>query len=273
MSTNPNNIFVAGVTRVFLADVGTTAPTTLDPSTYDAGLKEVGLFTDDSLSFKTNPSFQAVNSAQSPYPTRRIENGAEASVSVDLQEWKGDNLISVYGGGTITETTTGSGIWKFTPPVIGGRGEKMCVMHLKDAAREAVLIVPRCMQMEGVDHALGRGKESTLPLRLDILGSGSGDPFYWLFNDTNAFAPAAPTASAISPATGLAAGGYPALITGTNLRGVSAVTFGGVAATGVDAISETQLYVIVPAHAAGAVNVVITDNGGVLTKTNFFTYS
>jgi hypothetical protein len=271
MTTTPGNIFVPGITRVYMGEVGTPAPTSL--TVFDAGMIEVGLFTRDSLKFKTEPDTGKIKSAQTSYTTRTTENGIEAMLEVDLQEWSGPNFQRVYGGGLVTETAPASGIWKFTPPAVGGRQEKMTVVQCTDGDKIAVLVIPRTIQTEGVEHDLGNGAESVLPMRLEILGDGTTDPFYWLSNHTAAFAPAAPTASSIVPATGLAAGGYPALITGTDLLGVTGVTFGGVAATLVEAISETKLYVLVPAHAAGAVAVVITDNGGVLTKPAFFTYT
>lgn len=81
------------------------------------------------------------------------------------------------------------------------------------------------------------------------------------------------TLASIAPATGPAAGGTDVVIIGTNLGGVLGVTFGGVAATMVRATSETRVTCKAPAHAAGAVNVVVTDDSGAVTLTNGFTYS
>jgi IPT/TIG domain len=80
------------------------------------------------------------------------------------------------------------------------------------------------------------------------------------------------TVTTIAPATGPAAGGTNVTLTGTNLEGVTAVTFGGVAATNLDVVSDTEVTVTTPAHATGAVNVVITDDSGTVTKTGAFTY-
>lgn len=81
------------------------------------------------------------------------------------------------------------------------------------------------------------------------------------------------TATAIAPATGLAAGSTVVTITGTDLDGTTGVTFGGTAATAVTVLSPTQVRCTTPAHAAGAVTVVITDDGGAVTKTGFYTYT
>ncbi|MFZ3557207.1 IPT/TIG domain-containing protein [Streptomyces sp. BH055] len=83
----------------------------------------------------------------------------------------------------------------------------------------------------------------------------------------------AATITAVSPATGPAAGGTLVTITGTALDGVSAVNFGSTAGTSLQIKSPTQLTVKAPAGATGAVNVVLVDDAGNVTKTGGYTYS
>jgi len=75
----------------------------------------------------------------------------------------------------------------------------------------------------------------------------------------------------VSPDTGPTSGGTEVTITGANLQNTSNVTFGGTAA-GLVQVSATQVRVTTPAHAAGAVDVVLTTSGGQATATNGFTY-
>lgn len=63
---------------------------------------------------------------------------------------------------------------------------------------------------------------------------------------------ARPTVTAISPATGPAAGGTAVTVTGTNLASTTSVTFGGIAATGLTAVTATSLTVTSPPGTAGA---------------------
>lgn len=84
--------------------------------------------------------------------------------------------------------------------------------------------------------------------------------------------PTAPTIASVDPATGTAAGGTSVRITGTNLAGTSTITFGGANATNVTVDSATQVTLTTPAHAAGAVDVVLTASGGTVTKTEGYTY-
>lgn len=83
---------------------------------------------------------------------------------------------------------------------------------------------------------------------------------------------AAPTATAIIPATGPAAGGTPFVITGSNLTGAT-VTIGGVPATGVTVDpTGTVLLGVTPAGVAGNAPVVVTTGSGSATVAGGFTY-
>ena len=92
----------------------------------------------------------------------------------------------------------------------------------------------------------------------------------YTYNTTNP----APTVTAVSPTSGSTAGGTAVTITGTGFLSGATVSFGGTAATGVNVVSATSITATTPAHAAGAVNVVVTNtdakNG---TLTNGFTYN
>ncbi len=84
---------------------------------------------------------------------------------------------------------------------------------------------------------------------------------------------AAPTVTLVTSNSGPAAGGTAVTVTGTGFLGVTGVTFGGVAATGIITVGPTSVTCTTPAHAAGAVNVVVT-NGDTQTGTGVsaFTY-
>ncbi len=81
-----------------------------------------------------------------------------------------------------------------------------------------------------------------------------------------------PTLSAINASSGTASGGAGVTLTGTLLTGATAVTFDGIAATSVTVINSTTVTLVTPAHAAGAVDVVITTPAGSATLTNGYTY-
>jgi hypothetical protein len=83
----------------------------------------------------------------------------------------------------------------------------------------------------------------------------------------------APADFTLEPNEGLAAGGTEVTISGQNLTGTTGVTFGGVAATSVEVVDDSTVTCVTGAHAAGAVDVVVTDNVGSKTETGAFTYA
>ncbi len=108
---------------------------------------------------------------------------------------------------------------------------------------------------------------------------GEGGNFAFDDLAVDPFPPAAPTATALSPTSGLAAGGYPVTITGANFTNVigssivTAVSFGGTPATSFTVNSATQITATAPAG-SGTVNVTVTTAGGtsVTATANQFTY-
>jgi len=91
-------------------------------------------------------------------------------------------------------------------------------------------------------------------------GQGSGNP--------------APTVTSISPTSGTTAGGTAVSISGTGFLVGATVSLGGTAATGVTVVNSTTITATTAAHAAGAVNVVVTNTDSQSgTLTNGYTYT
>src|SRR5205085_2286791 len=68
-----------------------------------------------------------------------------------------------------------------------------------------------------------------------------------------------PTVTSVNPNNGSTGGGTGVTVAGTNFVAGATVTLGGTAATNVVVVSGTQITATTPAHAAGAVNVVVTN--------------
>ena len=83
-----------------------------------------------------------------------------------------------------------------------------------------------------------------------------------------------PSITSLAPVSGPAAGGTVITISGTGFIQGASVKLGGINATGVAVNSSTSISATTPAHAAGAINVVVTnpDNQSA-TLTNGFTYN
>jgi hypothetical protein len=192
-TTNATQIVVPARTLVWLAPVGTAAPADATAA-MGTGWFSVGLTTEDSLKFNEEPQFETVKSAQSDYPSRTFQTSDSATIEVDLQQWNGANFKAVFGGGTITTVTPAGGgastHYKFVPPKVGGRSEIAAVIEVIDGGKHYRYVVPRAMQMEGVQNDLQKAKEAVLPLRLAVQGGDASDAWYLLTDDPS-FAPTA----------------------------------------------------------------------------------
>jgi hypothetical protein len=80
------------------------------------------------------------------------------------------------------------------------------------------------------------------------------------------------TLTNVNPASGASSGGAGVTLTGTGLAGTTDITFGGVSATSINVVNSTTATAVTPAHAAGAVDVVITTPSGSATQINGYTY-
>src|SRR5207253_1361021 len=81
-----------------------------------------------------------------------------------------------------------------------------------------------------------------------------------------------PTITAISPNNGTTNGGTSVTISGTNFVSGATVSLGGVAATSVNVASASSITATTPSHAAGTVDVVVTNpDGQVATLTGGYT--
>jgi hypothetical protein len=84
---------------------------------------------------------------------------------------------------------------------------------------------------------------------------------------------AVPSVSAVSPSAGSIVGGTPVTITGTGFQAGASVRIGGLDASNITVVSAMQITAISPAHAAGAVDVTVTNpDGGTATKSSGYTY-
>ncbi len=83
----------------------------------------------------------------------------------------------------------------------------------------------------------------------------------------------APTVSGATPTSGINSGATAITITGTNFLSGATVKVGGVSATNVVFVGTTSLTAMTPAHAAGLVDVAVTNpDSQVATKTGAYTY-
>ena len=81
-----------------------------------------------------------------------------------------------------------------------------------------------------------------------------------------------PTVTALSPASGPTTGGDALTLTGTGFAGTPGVTVGGLAATSIVVVSDTQITATAPAGSAGARDVAVTTIAGTGSGAGLYAY-
>jgi hypothetical protein len=92
-----------------------------------------------------------------------------------------------------------------------------------------------------------------------FLINSNGVPSVAPFVLLNGSATPPPNPTSVTPASGSANGGTPVTITGTGFSAGATVKFGGTSATNVNVAGSTSITATTPAHAAGTVDVVVTN--------------
>ena len=104
----------------------------------------------------------------------------------------------------------------------------------------------------------------TVTIRVRTLGGWAQGSF--------TYDPINPVITAVSPDQGLPGGGYPVLLTGSNLHGATSVRFGSTEAQAFVEIDDSSILATAPAGTAGAVTITVTTPLGISQTSPAFTY-
>ena len=208
----------------------------------------------------------------------------------------GDNQVEAFlgnGNGTFSnETLYAVGIAPSSLVVADFEGDghpDVAVANLKNSTVSLLHGNGDGTLQTGVAYGVGLGPEALAALDLDgsgrlalvtangnTGGSPAGNDITVLAvagGDRPVVSPISPNPTSVSPSSGPIAGGTSVAIAGTNFVKGATATFGSTAATNVVVVSATEITATTPAHAAGAVDVVVTNpNKKSGTLTNGYTY-
>lgn len=145
------------------------------------------------------------------------------------------------GGSSVT--VTGSGFSGVTGVTFGGV-----------AATSYQVLSTSSLTAVAPPHAPGNTE-------IQVLSSQGNSPLKPAL-DTFTYLLARPAISSLSSSAGPTTGGGSLVIQGANFYSVSAISFGGTFATSFTVNSPTQITATIPAHAAGTVDITITNSAG-----------
>jgi uncharacterized protein YmfQ (DUF2313 family) len=186
----------------------------------------------------------------------------------------GGTTLSYYQNGNTstagTATLSATGVWKHVVVTRVGAGSNNCKIYVNgslEATFSASVTAPGgtdkfvlVSRPDGFTSTDARMQEVALYNRglsgaeaVELYNGGAG----LSYDDIAPSVP--PTVDSVSPSSGVETGGTAITITGTGFVDGATVTVGGVAATGVDFVSDTELTAITPAGALGSADVEVVN--------------
>lgn len=171
---------------------------------------------------------------------------------------------------TLTATLTGSGAkrgvalagYAVTPS--GGNGPYSCVLSNGSSLPSGVTLGANCA-LTGTPGGSGTFSFNVDVTDSSVTGANGGTASAFTKSGVAisnfAVAQAAPAITGVSPNSGPEAGGTAVTLTGTDFTGATGLSFGGVSVF-FSVNSPTTITATSPAHAAGAVNIVVSGPGG-----------
>jgi hypothetical protein len=188
-----------------------------------------------------------VNASGTVDVTVSSANGTSATGSQDHFTYSAASGLPTVSSLATTSGPTGGG----TSVTITGTNFTNAVRVAFGTATDTSFVVNSATSITAVAPAGTSGTvHVTITTDVGVSSTGSGDQF--------TYSGTAPTVTGLSVTTGRAGGGRSVTITGTNLTGATAVSFGGTAATSFTINSPVSITAVAPAHAAGTIDITVT---------------
>ena len=256
---------------VSVADVGSTLPTD-NTSALPVAFTEIGYISDGGFTRgRTGDVTELFDAAGAKVRTFRSKT-ARTFKFVALEDNDTRRALEEPG---MTSSTSGGMTSRTVKDASPAR--KVVVLTLEDTTVNGDPYVDRIVIPVGEfvpgDAVRVDGEVEGVEFTVTTIKQSDGTHYYEYDGET---VPVVPTITAVSPASGGAAGGTLVTITGgdfTGTTGATGVKFGGTNATSYNVINDSTISAVTPAHAAGAADVVVTNTTGPsTTRRRAFTY-
>jgi hypothetical protein len=182
MTLDATRAVVAGSGHIYIADEGTTLPTTVtEDLSVDADWTELGYTTEDGVTFNLARQTNDINAWQSADPIRVVETSRAITVAAVLRQFEPENLLAALGGGTFTPGPTSG---EFVFPGAGVNEVRVLVVDAIDGNDTFRFIYDRVQQQADIQTQLQRGDTANLPLEFKVL---AGAELPTILSDAAAF--------------------------------------------------------------------------------------
>jgi hypothetical protein len=141
----------------------------------------LGLISEDGVKLKPSQDVKDFGSWQSLYAVRSIVTSRGLDIGFTLLQWNRTNLITAFGGGSITAVAP----YKFVPPATGDVFERAVLLRTNDGTKKYDIGIARVTSADLGEIGLMRTEISGLQIAFRMLDDGdpATDPFQILTDD------------------------------------------------------------------------------------------
>lgn len=162
--SNAKEIRVAGSGRILVAPLGTAAPADATAA-WGAEWKDLGYTTTDGVKVTKKDKIDPIDTWQSVSPARFVYSDRDLTFKFQMLQLNEDTLPFFFGGGAVSPTAAGSGMFKYEMAAEPVYDERMLGIEFTDGTEVKYrLVVGRGQVTETDEIALVR----TAPLKLGV---------------------------------------------------------------------------------------------------------
>lgn len=186
-SQDANAITVGANGRVMIAPYAAVVSWPSNVATaLDSAFLDVGLLSEDGVTFTNSMEINDVLAWQSFYPVRKIVATKSTKVEMVLRQWDHQTIPFAFGGGSLTAV---SGVHTYLPPDPSTLDLRAMVVEWTDGAETFRLVIPRGIVTGEVASVVARTGSAELPIGFEatplgsaVAGSIQTQPFYFVTN-------------------------------------------------------------------------------------------
>jgi hypothetical protein len=180
VALNADNVRVGLNGNVYLAAVGTTAPTDLDTA-WAAGWADLGYLSEDGVSMEYSTDTTDINAWQSLSPVRKVLTSVDMTLGFTALELKTSTVKLYFPSSTMTDVS--GTVHKLAIPAAPEPDERAIGLEWIDGDVKNRLIIPRGEVTERGAITIGRSDAVGLEMTISAYATSAPELAVWLSND------------------------------------------------------------------------------------------
>ncbi len=182
MALDADQLVIPGTGAVYVGDANESFPANIDAAVSVSGATgyvEMGYTTEAGVGFSFGRVTKEIKSWQSGFPLRRLITDTPTSVSFSLLQLTFASFRLAMGGGAFGSTSSTQ--FYYEPPDPDFVDERAIIIEAEDGAYKYRWLFRRCIVSNTVDFNLMRTEPVAMPLKFDVLESGTPGQKPWAF--------------------------------------------------------------------------------------------